>query len=323
MKKLKILAGLLVAAMLFASCSKEQQDATPMQKDLNFKTTPELLAGQYPLYAGQNTYVGYVQIKLNEITGELNVCYVITEAGWVMTQYHFAIGTNVTAIPRTKGGEPIPGQFPYKGGIDYETTFCFDVPAPENLDECNAPFFAAAHVVVGMWTDDVFAAQTAWGGTEEFVPGGNWATKIEDAITCTDDLECWEGQTAWADGLPYNPDQGGSWAMYTNFDFTSGPVQSVDLVAGQSMECGTVVFDLYTNILTITLNENWRFKPVSDNIKIQGYDTMPTGNPQIGNFEYKRTASGSSYSIAVSFKRFYGVHVDVEQRVECLPPPVE
>lgn len=321
MKKLKILAGLMMAAMLFASCSKEQQDANPAQKDVNFKTTPELLAGQYPLYAGQNIFVGYVEILLNENTGKLNVCYVITEAGWVMTQYHFAIGTDVTAIPRTKGGEPIPGQFPYKGGIDYETTFCFDVPAPEGLFECNAPFFAAAHVVVGKWTDDVFATQTAWGGTEEFVPGGMWATKIEDAITCTDDLECWHGETAWADGEPYN-DEGGSWAMYTAYP----PSEVVDLIAGQNMNAGFVSFSEVANgkiTITITLSEDWRFAAVPKNVKIQDYDVPPSGNPKIGNFEWYDMADESPFTIEVDANYYYGIHVDVEQRVDCPPPPAE
>ncbi len=131
--------------------------------------------------------------------------------------------------------------------------------------------------------------------------------------------ECWKGETAWATGPRYT-DQG-NWATYTPYDANS----TVVLYAGQTMEAGTVHMSAATDAkvtLTITLNSDWRFAPVTDNVKIQDYATAPSGNPAPGQFAWKDTAGTSPFTIQVPANYFYGIHVDVERKVAC-PAPME
>ena len=62
------------------------------------------------LLAGQNTDVGDV-IVTNDGTN-LYVTYALVD-GWCMTESHLAVATTKAAIPHTKKGNPIPGQFAY------------------------------------------------------------------------------------------------------------------------------------------------------------------------------------------------------------------
>ncbi len=318
MKKLKILAGLMMAAMLFASCSKEQQDANPVQKDLNFKTTPELLAAQYPLYAGQDIYVGYVEIKLEESTGELTVCYKITESGWVLEEIHFVIGAELPDNIFNSQGNPVPGSFPYINDDLGVTEYCFLIPAVEGVADCGDSFVALAHAAVKYNDDEDI--QTAWGYTEVLETSTRWAYQIVDQILCTDDMECWAEETAWAAGTRYVPK--GNWATYTAYVSDA----SVILYAGQTFEAGMVSFSAVSdNMVTVTvsLNTDWRFQDVPENVYIQDYGSAPAGNPSPGLFAWKDYATGNEFSVDVPANNFYGIHVNVEQRVDCPPPPAE
>ena len=141
----------------------------------------------------------------------------------------------------------------------------------------------------------------------------------DDCVTVTvidtlpDRVCTWEGETAWADGLPYNEDGKGNWATYTPYDEAGF---GVPLYAGQTMEAGTVEFSEPDNgsvVITIQLNEGWQFKDSGANVKIQDYDSAPSGNPSPGQFDWKGDATGSSFEIEVPENSFYGVHVDVER----------
>lgn len=150
--------------------------------------------------------------------------------------------------------------------------------------------------------------------------GTNCNTGLIDGFGCEDNQECWEDETAWAAGNRYV--DRGNWATYTPYVANS----TVTLYAGQTMEAGTVHFSAAVGgevIITITLNAGWRFydDPDMENVKIQDYEIAPLGNPDIGNFAHKGYATSSLFEITVPANNFYGVHVDVEQLVDC--PPVE
>ena len=127
---------------------------------------------------------------------------------------------------------------------------------------------------------------------------------------------CWDGETAWADGLQYSSEKG-SWAMYVPY---YGEELDVDLIAGRNMVAGNVNFSAPVDnmvTITITLNPGWRLKVLEGNVemlKVQGYSLAPSGNPAPGGFTYKTDL----LTIDVQVNNFYGVHVDVEQQVECL-----
>jgi hypothetical protein len=149
-----------------------------------------------------------------------------------------------------------------------------------------------------------------------YVTGGG-STKVAAHFSDAVDLEIaeegtWVGETAWADGLPYNATAGGNWATYTPYE---GEAKTVALYAGQTMLAGTVHFSDPANgsvTITITLDAGWRFYDDPENVKIQDYAAAPSGNPSPGQFETKGYATGSPFSIDVPENAFYGVHVDVE-----------
>jgi hypothetical protein len=103
----------------------------------------------------------------------------------------------------------------------------------------------------------------------------------------------------------------GNWATYVEYN---GEEKTVTLFAGQTVDIGTVTFSAPSdNKVTITINLNDEvagFQNVSENVKIQDYSTAPSGNPQIGLFDHKGDASGSSFEIEVPENNYYGVHID-------------
>ncbi len=140
---------------------------------------------------------------------------------------------------------------------------------------------------------------------------------------------CYEfmGETAWAanDNEPgvYRYTPRGNWATYVVY-----AEKTTTLFAGQNIPVGTVEFsEVVDDFVTITieLTGDWIFAEyemgvaVEENVKIQDYEFAPSGNPAPGQFEWKGTAEGQSFSIEVSANNFYGVHVDVGywEEVEC------
>ena len=133
--------------------------------------------------------------------------------------------------------------------------------------------------------------------------------------------ECWQEETAWSDGDGYLGAY--NWATYTTYECTD---LEVILFAGQDMDAGTVIFsDPVDGIVTITieLNDGWRFLDDDENLKIQGYDAPPMGNPSPGKFDYKFYAvGGDPFSVDVPVDcndgmYYYGVRVDVEWSYDC------
>ncbi len=151
--------------------------------------------------------------------------------------------------------------------------------------------------------------------------GGQWA-KISHVTFCgyftpDEQEECWENETAWAEGPRYVCK--GSWAMYVPYD---GTEKTVDILAGQTLEAGTATFSAPVDgkvTITINLNDGFRFAAVDENIKVQDYDQAPSGNPSLGLFAYKNTVGVDikSYTITVPANNYYGVHLDVQHRVPC------
>lgn len=138
--------------------------------------------------------------------------------------------------------------------------------------------------------------------------------------------ECFEGETAWANGSRYV--RRGNWATYTRYQ---GAEKVVTLFAGKTLDAGDVLFSApVAGVVTITiaLDSGWRFalKPVGEedgmpifdnNVKVQDYATAPSGNPAPGLFLWKIFAEGDLAQIEVPQANFYGVHADVERSVEC------
>lgn len=113
-------------------------------------------------------------------------------------------------------------------------------------------------------------------------------------------------ETAWAEGPRYT--EQGNWAMYVPYE---GTAKTVDLIAGQHYVAGTVAFSVPTDgyiTITITLAGGWSLQSVAEPVKIQGYETAPSGNPAPGQFT---TYKGTETTVTVPVYNFYGVHLDV------------
>lgn len=103
------------------------------------------------LIAGQNQVVGSV-IATPLSSTSLKVEYKMN-TGWCLTQTHVAAGT-LAQIPKTKTGNPIPGQFPQ--GDTFST--CQDSAGPYTFTGLPNPAYVAAHAVV--WDESSLATTT-------------------------------------------------------------------------------------------------------------------------------------------------------------------
>jgi hypothetical protein len=126
---------------------------------------------------------------------------------------------------------------------------------------------------------------------------------------CTPVVECSQEETAWATGPRYV--SRGNWATYTPYQDGS-----VNVYAGQNMHAGTATMSAVSGgmvTITISLNAGWSLQNVSNPVKIQNYNTAPSGNPSPGRFASK----GTSLTVSVPADNFYGIHVDVQKAVQC------
>ncbi len=323
MKSMNVFAFL--ALFLAMSCTKDQFEPIALSDDfqaLEYRSNGEdaiTYCGdttQVDLIAGQNILAGKVTIGND---GDSLYVTIVTDAPWLLQQTHLHVATRLSGIPVNKQGVPVPGRFAYKTAhspaVDSFTyAIALNWAAGQEL-------FIALHAEAVQLDDDnlVVAEETAWGGD---TPGAGprwWFYLAYTIQECEDDNtgngECYEEETAWADGERY--ENQGSWATYTPYVAGS----TVTLYAGQTLEAGTVSFSGLdvdgTITITITLANGWSFQPVSENLKIQDYAFAPSGNPGIGNFDYKFTANTAVYEAVVPANNFYGVHLDVQALVDC------
>jgi hypothetical protein len=140
---------------------------------------------------------------------------------------------------------------------------------------------------------------------------------------------CLEYETAWA-AIGVGQQRyttRGNWATYITYDQC---VAGVDLFAGQFMLAGEVSCTPETDgsvTVTVNLDSGWQFANLpteedgifDDNLKVQDYSSIPTGNPAPGQFMWKTYVTGSSGSVSAATNKYYGVHVDVAKVVACSP----
>ena len=318
---------------------------------LLFLSPVTLAAETWPLLAGQSTEVGKVVVDHDIDAGQVSVTYTLTDPNATFGTLHLWVGDQTSFDNLNKSNRPPPGKYPYRYNATGLTTYTFTIELTAifgNEDPCGRNVYVIPHAEVVY--RDKSEKETAYGfefdGKEQFntrnkkgnILGAWWYYGIYN-IDCTvpDQPACFEYQdeTAWSAGNRYNPricttnpkngketcTGGGNWATYTKYEYAA---KTVDLIAGQNQKAGTVTFsDVNDGKVTITIDiaSGWRFKPVAENVKIQGYTTAPSGNPVPGRFTtHKGQASGTQYRVEVGAFNYYGVHVDV-QKVTEVPCP--
>lgn len=264
--------------------------------------------------AGQTIEAGSVTVG-NDAT-DLYVTFTTTD-GWHLFKTHLYVGA-CELMPLNNGGNLAPGQFPFATDhTPYVDTYTYKIPLSRLSSSC---ICVAAHAEVSK--ADIPGdgdKETAWGEGVR-VSESSWAMKFEYCIKeCiqeppTDTL-CYKEETAWAAGTRYTAK--GNWATFTAYD---GTAKTVTLFAGQTIPVGTVTFSDVSGTgvtLTIALAPEWSLQDVSESVKIQGYNTAPSGNPAPGQFT---TYKGTGLTTIVSKYNFYGIHLDVRKVIPC---PVE
>lgn len=267
------------------------------------------------LKAGQNIEMGKVEIYNDD-----KYVYVTahTTGDWYMIETHLKTSDSKSGIGQ--GSNPAPGQFPHKTDHDPAVQkFTYLIPISETGPEFYVAFHAA--VVRVNAGGDVLQGETAWACGESFLAQGNWATFTQKytVVECDEPpvQTCWKDETAWSYGNCYNEGGRGNWASYTGY---KGEYTKVKLMAGKIYEIGEVIFEPSGDDVKITINlfDIGGFQDVNENVKIQGYDSKPSGNPAPGLFNtHKGKAPGSTYSVVVPKFRYYGVHIDAKVAVPC------
>ena len=175
------------------------------------------------------------------------------------------------------------------------TTYCADAGRRMELDGTAAiPNTLPDQVILSADRKTVYVRVATW---------NDWQDQVR-VIT----EHPWVCETAWAEGDRYT--ERGNWATYTSY---AGEAKEVTLYAGQDMPAGTVAFSAPSGgevTITIALDTDWRFKDVPENVKIQDYESAPSGNPKPGKFDWKFDMPGAT--ITVPENDFYGIHVEVE-----------
>lgn len=201
---------------------------------------PPAWAQSYDLYAGQTTLIGSVKVWNDDTT-----LYVYFDTTEVLLETHVHVGENVSDIPQTKKGNPIPGQF--DSAIYYPDTHLheFDVlPA-------GTPLVIAAHGAMGE-ADSMTIVSEQGAGTVKVSTTGPDADYGLPALP----VACWvhpswppaiSGST-WISSSLYRETNGtyGSWRLFTRAFDVPGVV-----VAEATM---TVNSD---NVEDVAINDDW------------------------------------------------------------------
>jgi hypothetical protein len=164
----------------------------------------------YQLRAGQTIDVGNLKVW-NDSTN-LYVQYNLT-GGWKFCDHSAPdesvklwVGTNLANLPKNSSGNPVPGQFPYKGAADGLTTWTFTIPLADAgitdvSEACDQHLYIVAHADVCVGDD---YAQTAWGGNSngKLISGTRWWYYADYLICCDLDEEPFNPvcETAFAKG---------------------------------------------------------------------------------------------------------------------------
>ncbi len=278
----------------------------------------------WDLTAGQTEVVGTVTVYNDE--ENLYITYKIADdVDAVFGKLHYWVGASINDVPKNKAGNIVVGHL-----IEVDATGETEVEIVVNWAggdwaEAGDTIAVVTHAEIQYLAGGVVVGgDTAFGGDEKG-SGRRWwyygLYTICDEEVPPEELEVWEGETAWAAGPRYV--ERGSWATYTPYVAGS----TVDLLAGQTMLAGVVSFsdplDGWVTI-AILLNGGWRFaledpeaEGAYEPVKVQDYADAPTGNPAPGQFEYTAAyIEGDFAVIVVPENNFYGIHVDVEWLVE-------
>lgn len=274
--------------------------------------------GVQTLVAGQNINAGTVTVTAeeDELLGDVLVVTYATTGGWTMDELHLWAGSDLTSMPTTRKGNPIPGQFPYvSGNIAGESLYSFTIPLAELGVGCGDSVYLAAHAALSLLDEngDVVQTETGWGDGTRILTKGNWATYFMVILTCgegprpPENVVCETAFAYFEDSFSTLEDAFGRVApddrSPTRWGWTNGPlaagtpeapaVYTMKLIGGaggndvtKGVEVGTVTvsYDGSTVVVTYALYTDFqvKFETNSDGIDMDdihlyvGTDLLPS-----------------------------------------------
>lgn len=306
MKRVLLMGALVLffAGGIFWSCQKDEV-ANPEELSLKSgEIVTDFVSwcsepAVYKITAAQTTDAGQLLVSNN---GEYMRIEYVPNAGFTLGTVHLWVGTDLSLVPKTKKGIPVPGQFPYSGNATTGYVFFVPIPAGANCDETPVYIFAHAEVSnATLWGD---THQTGWSeGTTFGTTRWGW---YSTATLCCEPLagsapECTEWQTETGFGGEA-AGAGSAWWFYYD------GIGVEKIYAGQNTVIGTVEYT--GGKMQITLVDGWELQNVSESVKIQGYTTLPTGRPAAGQFT---TYKGTSLNPEIGAYAYYVIHLDVRK----------
>ena len=142
----------------------------------------------------------------------------------------------------------------------------------------------------------------------------------QDSETVNVHVQCvvFQGETAWAANMGPLTDRytkKGNWATYVTY---TGGTKTYSVYAGQTMYAGTATIAPagagYVTI-TVDLAAGWDYAENGAYLKVQGYTSKPSGNPEPGLFASHTLCTGDPCTTApIAYNggtMYYGIHVDV------------
>jgi hypothetical protein len=122
-------------------------------------------------------------------------------------------------------------------------------------------------------------------------------------VPCNNNTCDWQEETAFGGSVA---GAGNAW-WYAIDATTSG---SYPIYAGQNAVAGASVdYNATTDVITINLGNNMQLQNVSEPVKVEGYNTLPTTRPAAGLFSLYK---GTNLTVQGNNSNFYVVHLDVE-----------
>lgn len=183
---------------------------------------------------------------------------------------------------------------PTGGSLTYEKTFTWD-----GYEECGD--FSYPNVA------------SLYGEDSGFLDDDSETVNVHVQCVIFDDETAWAANTT-AGTFPYNK-KGGNWATYVQYPKNMPVTKVYNVYAGQTMLIGTAtVTPIGGGMVTVTvdLTGDWDYADAVSNLKIQTYNSAPSGNPSPGLFTYKTTCTmDPCTSGPIPLANYYGIHVDV------------
>jgi len=184
------------------------------------------------------------------------------------------------------------------------TNVSWSIIAPEGYCVSNV-----AVIVKGGPSANVYfyEGQSSDSGLTSPVNASGSAAGLSNLTICYNLVACqscnWTEETAYAGGTAGS---GNAW-WYALDAAQSG---TYPIYAGQvAVDGASVTYNASTDVITINLGSNAQLQNVSEPVKVEGYNVLPTSRPASGLFQLYK---GSDLTVQGNGSAFYVVHLDVE-----------